>query len=122
MSAEKGSIKMKTRIILLALFPAICLAIPVWAQAPQDPGVYGGFYGIITFHDCHCLNPEERVNIQPASGGTAYLYGVDCGDPQHGNPAGYTTQGRTPQTLFPGSYYIGVFCIRAPIVITASYN
>jgi hypothetical protein len=101
MSAEKGSIKMKAKIIFLALFLATCLAVSVWAQAPQDPGVYGGFYGDIHYQNCTC-NMADQVKIQSTSGGQAYLYYIErCG----GNP-GYTTAHGSPSTFIPGNYYI----------------
>jgi hypothetical protein len=85
--------------ILLALL--LLLGLTSWASADS------GFYGYVTFHYCSCLNPQERVVIQPTSGGTAYLNGIDCGNPPY-DPPGYTTQGGTPQTFAPGNYYLKI--------------
>jgi hypothetical protein len=99
-SAEKGSIKMKTRIIFLALFLATCLAVSVWAQEPQYPGVYGGFYGNIAYQSC-LSNTLDIVMIQSAERGQVHLYHLR----RSGHNFGFTTGS---DTFIPGSYYLSV--------------
>jgi hypothetical protein len=95
---------MKTRIIFLALIMLACLTGWAWAQ-PDDPGVNYGFYGTVTFHDCDCDNPYERVEIWQA-GSPHQLYGVVCND----NPKWYNTRstgiGGAPKLYAPGYYYL----------------
>jgi hypothetical protein len=101
MSAEKGSIRMKARIIFLALFLATCLAVSVWAQEPDDPGVYGGFYGLITYDGCTC-HFDDWVCIRPTTGNCdPHQFHVRCA----GGNTGYTTD---PINFVTGWYYISV--------------
>jgi len=96
-------------IKIIFIFVIITFPISsIWAQDPDMPGEQGGFYGIITFVDCNCENPLDRVSIQPAQGGGGELYGADCSGQL---PYGYTTLGSEHPYWNPGYYYIS-FVIR----------
>ena len=100
--------KMNAIKTFLGLLFVVCITMSVRAQVPDMPGEQGGFYGIITFEDCHCENPFDRVSIRPANGGDGYHYGARCNSLP---PYGYTTLTSDHPYWDPGYYYIS-FVIR----------